>query len=200
MGLLLICNGETTNLSYSGVHKVRYYLVEATIQYMKQHKKRIIYTIYEIYTGEYMDIDDKELETFEYEDTCTYEECEAQYEMVLEYLQKVSNTNQNRKVLFQVIPNMLDYELMAQNNAIHDNFMKPMGLYGVISFINRSDCDGHFTKGEATDFMDALNLIYPYIDKSQFDDYEENGRTLEGYYLYDIMNECITSKQCIRFS
>jgi hypothetical protein len=175
MGLDLCCHDEQCHLTYSGVQKIRYNILKATLEYLINNKDKLI----QYYKNNFITNEE------DYES----EYINNQLNIVEKYL--ISLLSPSTSLSFCETPNY------SKIDPKYNDKLKMFGIYGIIPIIEHSDYDGFYTSGEAEDFMDVLEIIYKYIPASDFYDDEVK---LENYYMYHVMKKSITTKTPIRFA
>lgn len=167
MGVDIYCNDIHTRCTYIGFQGFRLMLLKATLKYIENSKKELK-TIYE--KNHHYGVEAKY-----YEDD---------YNTIMEYMCDLTIND----CIFYSRPN---YSKICNRC---DNILKLFDLYGVIIFVNHSDSDGYFTKGEANDILNSLQYTCMYMDYDdefleKYDD-KPTERKIEDLFIYDVFKEC----------
>lgn len=176
MGVDIYCNDIHTRCTYMGLQRFRLLLLKATLKYIENSKKelQIIYEKNHHYGREIQDY-------------------ENDYKMIMEYIRD----------LIMGGCGMFSKPNYSKICSHSNDLLKLFDLYGIIIFVNHSDCDGYFTKGEATDIMNSLQYTCTYMDYD--DDYLVNyddkpaERKIEDLFIYDVFKQCIDTGVPVSF-
>lgn len=167
MGVDIYCNDIHTRCTYMGLQRFRLMLLKATLKYIENSKKELK-TIYE--------------KNHQYGVEAKY--YENDYKTIMKYMRNLITTD-------SVIYSMPNYSKICKSC---NNLLKLFDLYGVIIFVNHSDSDGYFTKGETFDILNSLQYTCMYMDYDdefleKYDD-KPTERKIEDLFIYYVFKEC----------
>lgn len=185
MGLDLICDDYSKRFgSYSYVHVVRKDWVSGSIQYLKEWLKSYEKKKDDSSSGDETSSDD---ETSYNENDIYYAEMYSADDcrVLINHLESWCKGDIFCPIYY---PAVTDLRL---------DLLRAFGLNGLYLFVNHPDSNGYFTSNESRDILEALSIIYPYLDKSNFDNED---KSVESYFLYPIFKKSVDSGKLIIFA
>jgi hypothetical protein len=158
MGLDIKCNKVDTRCSYSYIHVFRKMLIQSTIQFLESISFSKHFEAPETWSKYYCTeakLDDD------------YEEYEQDYEnnkkKTIEYLGAICES----PGLFS----SLTYRLISDPQPYFRSYIQVeerfhrFGIFGLLTFVDHSDCEGYFSPGQSLDILNLFMRIEPFIKK-----------------------------------
>lgn len=178
MGVDIKCNKVSTRCSYSYVHVFRKMLIESTIQFLKSISLKNHFEAPESYMPYYCRYDrEPRLDN-------DYEEYEQDYEddkkKTIEYLGALCESPGSfSSITYRLLKDPQPY--FRSYNQVEERFHR-FGIFGLLTFVDHSDCEGYFSPGQSLDILNLFMRIEPYVKKDtddfiMYEDFKEIFKT-----------------------